>query len=73
MSRRSANREWTTAQEKKVCCGPKKKILKGVKRPESEEHFDVRHGDTQFEVCPAGLQSCVSPIFPCYAPFHVLE
>lgn len=41
MSRRSANREWTTAQEKEVHCRPKeKKILKGVKRPESEVNLE---------------------------------
>ena len=35
----------------------------------SEEHFDIRRGDAEFGVCPAGFQSCFGPVFPHYAPF----
>ena len=35
----------------------------------SEDHFDIRHGDTEHGVCPAIFLHCLSPIFPHYAPF----
>ena len=35
----------------------------------SEEHFDIRHGDAELGVCPAGFHSCFGPVLPHDAPF----
>ena len=29
----------------------------------SKEHFDIRHRDKEFGVCPAGFLSCFGPVF----------
>ena len=42
--------------------------LKGV-GDQSKEHFDIRHGDEEFKICPACFWSCFGPVFPHYAPF----
>ena len=55
----------TTANRKNQ---PKKKN-KAEMSWRSEEHFDIKHRDTEFGVCPAGFQSCFGPIFPHYLPF----
>ena len=34
-----------------------------------EEHFDIRLGDAEFEVCLAGFQSCFGLVFSHWAPF----
>ena len=48
----AVNREWKQ---------PKREICVAVNKSErswkSEEHFDIRHGDAQLGVCPAGSQS----------------
>ena len=40
---------------------PKRKKCVAVNKDErswrSKEHFDIRHGDAEFGVCPAGFQS----------------
>lgn len=39
----------------------------------SEEHFNIRHGDSIWSLHPAGFQTCFGPVFPYYTPFPVLE
>lgn len=34
--------------------------------------FDSRHGATEFEIRPAGFQSCLGPVFSHYAPTPTL-
>ena len=38
---------------KRKKCVAINKVKKGQR---SEEHFDIRHGDTEVRVCPAGFQ-----------------
>ena len=38
----------------------------------SEEHFDIRHGDAEFGVCPVGFQSCLVQCFLTMASFPSL-
>ena len=54
-----ANREWN--QPKNFVA-----VNKDKKNWRSEAHFDIRHGDAEFGVCPAGFQSCFGPVFPHY-------
>jgi hypothetical protein len=35
----------------------------------SEKCFDIRHGDSEFEVCPAGFWIWFGPVFSHYVPF----
>ena len=46
-------------------------VNKAERNWRSEEHFDIRHGDTEFGVCPAGLAFwfCFGLVFLYYAPF----
>ena len=37
----------------------------------SEEHFEIRHGEPEFGVCPADVRSCLGPVFPQYFPFLI--
>ena len=34
----------------------------------SEEHFDIRHGDAEFGICPTGFWFCFGPVFSHYVP-----
>ena len=43
-------------------------VNKAERNQRSEEHFDIRHGDAEFGICPAGFRPCCGPVFPCYAP-----
>ena len=62
LPRRTANRMEPT-QEKEACCTQVERSWR------TKEHFDIRHGDAQFGVCPAGFQSYFGPVFPYYVPF----
>ncbi|CAO2632051.1 hypothetical protein LEMLEM_LOCUS21610, partial [Lemmus lemmus] len=31
--------------------------------------LDIRHGDVEFGICPAGFPSCFDPIFPHHVFF----
>lgn len=37
----------------------------------SAEHFDIRHGVEEFEVCLDGFRSCFGSEFPYYVPSPV--
>ena len=50
--RKAANREWKQPKGKKFAA-----VNKDEKSWRSEEHFDIRHGDAEFGVCPAGFLS----------------
>ena len=62
--REAANKEQNQSKRKK--CVPVNKAT-GSRR--SEEHFDIRHGDAEFGVCPVVFWSCCGPVCPHYAPF----
>ena len=63
---RTANREWKHSKRRKCVV-----LNKAEWNWKSEEHFDIRHGDAEFRVCPAGFQSCFGPVFPHYASFPI--
>ena len=63
LPRRAANREWNQPKRKKCAA-----VSKAELSWRSEEHLDIRHGDAEFGVCPAGFQSCFVPVFPHCAP-----
>ena len=47
------------AQEKKCAA-----VDKAGRSWRSEERFDIRHGQAEFVVCPAGFPSYFGPVFP---------
>lgn len=47
-------------------------VNKAGSRWSFEECFNIRHGDIELVVCPAGFRSCVGPAFPYCAPFPTL-
>lgn len=63
---------WDTCQGKlQTACGtsPRKKCVavnKAERNWRFEEHFDVRHGDSEFGVCTADFWPCFGPVFPHY-------
>ena len=59
--RKATNREWKQPKGKKFVA-----VNKDEKSWRSEEPFDIRHGDAEFGVCPAGFQACFGPVFPHY-------
>ena len=58
LPRKVANREWNQ---------PKRKQCTAVNKDERswryEEHFDIRHGEAEFGVCPAGFGLVLVQIF----------
>ena len=52
MPRRAANREWNQLEKEKCVA-----VCKAGKVWRSEEHFNIRHGNAEFRVCPAGFGS----------------
>jgi hypothetical protein len=54
--RKAANREWNQLRRKKFVAV--KKIKKKKRSCRSVDHFDIRHRDAEFGVCPAGFLSC---------------
>ena len=62
--RKAANREWKQSKRKKYVS-----VNKAERSWRSEEHFDIRHGDAEFGVCPARFWSSFGPVFSYYAPF----
>ena len=66
LPRKAANREWNQPKRKK--CVAVNNVEKSWR---SEERFDIRHGNAEFGVCPAGFRSCFGPVFPHSAPFPV--
>lgn len=63
--RKTANREWNQPKRKKFIA-----VNKDERSWRSEEHFDIRHGDAEFGVLPAGFLSCFGPVFSHY---NILE
>jgi hypothetical protein len=39
-------------------------VYKDEKKWSSEEYIDIRYGDMEFGVCPAGFLSCFYSLFP---------
>jgi hypothetical protein len=39
-------------------------VYKDKRSWRSEEHFDIKNGDVEFGVCPAGLLFCFGLVFP---------
>ena len=67
--RKAASREWNQSKREKCVA-----VSKAEMSWRSEEHFDIRHEDSVFGVGPAGVWSCVGPVFPYNVPFfYVLE
>lgn len=62
---KAAEREQTQSKRKKCVV-----VNKTVRSWRSKEYFDIRHGDTEFGVYPAGFWSCFGPVFPYYASFR---
>jgi hypothetical protein len=52
MLRKAANREWNQPRRKQLIA-----VNKIKKEWRSEDHFDISHGDAEFEVYPAGFLS----------------
>ena len=50
LPRKAANREWSHPKRKKCIA-----VQKAEQSWKSEDRFDIRHGDGEFEVCPAGF------------------
>jgi hypothetical protein len=50
LPRKAANREWKEPKRKK--CVADKEAERSWR---SEDHFDTRHGNAEFGVCPAGF------------------
>jgi hypothetical protein len=62
LPKEAANREWNQ---------PMKKAVNNAESSwRSKEHFDIRHGDAEFGVCPADFWSCFGSVFSHYVPFH---
>jgi hypothetical protein len=59
--KKAANKVWSQSKRKKFVA-----VNKDEKSWRSEECFDIRHGDAEFGVCPAGFWSCCGPIFSHY-------
>ena len=59
LPRRIASRIWNQPRERERDVEINK--AEGTWRP--EEHFDIRHGDAEFGVCPASFQSCFALAF----------
>jgi len=59
--RKAANREWNQPTRKKCVA-----VNKAERNWRFEEHFDVRHGDSEFGVCTADFWPCFGPVFPHY-------
>jgi hypothetical protein len=57
---------WELNQPKREKCVA---VNKAERSWSSEEHFDIRPGDAEFRVCPAGFQSCFAPVFSPCVPF----
>ena len=66
LPKKTGKREWNQFKRKKCVA-----VNKAERSWRSEEHFDIRHGDTEFGVCPAGFWSRFGSVFPYYAPFPV--
>jgi hypothetical protein len=54
LPRKAANREWTQSRRKKFVA-----VNKDERSWRSEKHFDIRHGDAKFGVCPARFRGLV--------------
>ena len=59
--RKAGNIEWNQPKRMKFV-----EVIKAERSWRSEECFDIRHGDAEFEVCPAGFWSCFGPVFPSH-------
>ena len=57
------NRDWNHPKRLKYVV-----VNKAEKSWRSKEHFDIRHGDAKFGVCPVGFHSCFGLVFDHYAP-----
>lgn len=50
LPRKAANRVWKQPKRQKYIA-----VSKSERIWKAEQHFDIRHGDAQFGVCPAGF------------------
>jgi hypothetical protein len=57
--RRAANRAWNQPKREKCVA-----VNNAEKSWGSEEDSDIKHGDAEFGVFPAGFPSCFGPVFP---------
>ena len=64
LPRRAADWVWSQPKRKKDV-----PVKKAERTWRSEEHFDIRHGDAEFGICPAAFWHCFVPILPHYALF----
>lgn len=71
LQRKAASREWK--QPKRKCVA----VNKAERSWRSEEHFDIRHGDPEMGVCPAGFWSPLAqrflPVFLLLSPGMVMD
>jgi hypothetical protein len=59
--RKAVIRKWNNSKRKNCATGHK------VERSwRYEQHIDIRPGDEDFGVCPAGVWTCFEPVFPHY-------
>jgi hypothetical protein len=63
--RRAAN-EWNQPERKKGVA-----VNKAERSWRSEDRVDIRRGDAEFVVGPAGSWSCLGSVFPQYALFPI--
>ena len=62
---RSANEEWNQLRREKCVA-----VKKAERSWRAEGQFDIRHGDAESGVCPAGFQFYFGPAFPSYILCH---
>ena len=63
----AANMKWNQPKRKKYVA------IKDEMNWRSEEHIHIRHGEAQCEVCTAGFQSCITPVFSHCVPFPTFQ
>ena len=64
---RTDNRKWNQPKREKCVA-----VNRAEKSGRSEEHFDTRHGDAEFGVCPACFWSCFGPGFSHLCSFSYI-
>jgi hypothetical protein len=64
LSRKAATWRWNQPKREKCVA-----VNKAERSWSSEEHFDIRPGDAEFRVYPAGFWSCFASVFSPCVPF----
>lgn len=62
--RKAANRKWKQSKRKECVL-----VSRTERSLRPEEHVALRHGDTEFRICPAGFQDYFGPVFSHYTSF----